>query len=214
MFLLWLSCPDVGIRPLPQFPPATGRSSPTNTPVFLLVPSSCWVLCGSIYSFPLVRYSCPFSAAVLHACLWLQVYLFLTYPWREMYSTSTYSSVILFSPPHVRFLRVDIMQPQPSVSGWVSNQCPFFSLLGKLSDSCAPHCWRSMAMGLTCLFLSEIQQYCSDLFWSCVCLPASPCLHLCLANCLEGTEHCDSNCDSRNNKSNTDIMFSICQTLF
>jgi len=53
---------------------------------FPLVPSSYWVLCGSIYYFPLVRSSWPLSAGV-----------FLMYPWREMYSTSTYSSNILFS---------------------------------------------------------------------------------------------------------------------
>ena len=33
-----------------------------------------WVLCGSIYSFPLVRYSRPLSAGVLHALLCLKEY--------------------------------------------------------------------------------------------------------------------------------------------
>ena len=41
---------------------------------FSLVPSSYRVLCGSIYSFPLVRYSCLLSAGVLHARLCLKVY--------------------------------------------------------------------------------------------------------------------------------------------
>ena len=73
MFLLWL-------RQLPQWRnriPASvpqlveGRSSPTNTPVFPL----CYqVLCGSIYSFLLVRYSCPLSAGALHALLCLKGY--------------------------------------------------------------------------------------------------------------------------------------------
>ena len=40
---------------------------------FPLVPSSYRVLCGSICSFPLVRYSCPLSAGVLHALLCLKV---------------------------------------------------------------------------------------------------------------------------------------------
>ena len=52
------------------------------------------VLCGSVYSFLLVRYSCLLSAGILHALLCLRVYSW----WREMYSTSTYSSAILFSP--------------------------------------------------------------------------------------------------------------------
>ena len=41
---------------------------------FPLVPSFYWVLRGSIYYFPLVRYSCPLSAVVLHALLCLKVY--------------------------------------------------------------------------------------------------------------------------------------------
>ena len=35
---------------------------------FLIVPLSYQVLPGSIYSFPLVRFSCPLSAGVLHDC--------------------------------------------------------------------------------------------------------------------------------------------------
>ena len=61
---------------------------------FPLVPSSYRVLRDTIYSFPLVRYSWSLSAGVLHALLCQGV--FLMYPWREMYSTSTYSSTILF----------------------------------------------------------------------------------------------------------------------
>ena len=38
------------------------------------VPSSYRVLCGSIYSFPPVRYSCLLSAEVLHALLCLKLY--------------------------------------------------------------------------------------------------------------------------------------------
>ena len=76
MFLLWLRqlprCGDQTPASVP--PPAEGRSSPTNTPVHLPVPSSYRVLRGSICSFPLVRYSCPLSAGVLHALLCLKVY--------------------------------------------------------------------------------------------------------------------------------------------
>ena len=61
----------MGIRYLLQFP-----HLPRVGPVLLtflfppLVPSSYQVLCGSIYSFPLVRYSCLLSAGVLHVLLW------------------------------------------------------------------------------------------------------------------------------------------------
>ena len=76
MFLLWLrqlpQCRDH--TPASVLPLTEGRSSPTNTPVLSLVPLSYWVLCGSIYSFPLVRYSCPLSAGVLYSLLCLKVY--------------------------------------------------------------------------------------------------------------------------------------------
>ena len=91
------NCPAVGIRPLLQFPPPTeGRSCPTNTPVFppssFVLPSFAW-----FYIF--------FSAGqVLQPTLgWCSTYtsvsegVFLMYLWREMYSTSTYSSAILLS---------------------------------------------------------------------------------------------------------------------
>ena len=69
------NCPDVGIGPhAAVLPPTEGRSSPTNTSVFSLVASSYQVLRRSIYSFPLVRYSCLLSAGVLHALLCLMVY--------------------------------------------------------------------------------------------------------------------------------------------
>ena len=54
-------------------PHAEGRSSPTNTPVFPLVSSSYWVLHGSTYSFPVVRYCFLLSADVLQAILCLKV---------------------------------------------------------------------------------------------------------------------------------------------
>ena len=69
------NCPDVGIRPLLQFPHLPRAGPVLLTLLFShLVPSSYWVLSGSIYSFPLVRHSCPFSAGVLHALLCLKVY--------------------------------------------------------------------------------------------------------------------------------------------
>ena len=76
MFLLWLrQLPGCGDRtPASVPPPAEGRSSPTNTPIFPLVPASYRVLCGSIHSFLLVRSFCQISAGVLHALLCLKVY--------------------------------------------------------------------------------------------------------------------------------------------
>ena len=79
-FTLSLKCfssdsDTVGIRPLLQFPHPPRAGPILLTLLFFpLVPSSYRVLHGSIYSFPLVRYSCPRSARVLHALLCLKVY--------------------------------------------------------------------------------------------------------------------------------------------
>ena len=67
--------PDVGTGPLLQF-----AHLPRADPVLLtllfspLVPFSYRVLPGSVYSFPLVRYSGLLSAGVLHALLCLKVH--------------------------------------------------------------------------------------------------------------------------------------------
>ena len=69
------NCPDVGIRSLLQFPHSLRAGPVLLTLMFFpLVPSSYQVLHGSIYSFLLVSYSCPLSAGILHALLWLKVY--------------------------------------------------------------------------------------------------------------------------------------------
>ena len=69
------NCPDVGIRPLLQFPHWLRAGPVLLTLLFFpLVPLSYRVLRGSIYSFPLVRYSCPLSVGILHALLCLKVY--------------------------------------------------------------------------------------------------------------------------------------------
>ena len=69
------NCPNVGIGPLLQFPhpPRVGPALLT-LPFSPLVSSSYQVLRGSMYSFPLVRYSCLHSAGVLHALPCLRVY--------------------------------------------------------------------------------------------------------------------------------------------
>ena len=69
------NCPDVVIRPLLQFPHPPRAGPVLLTLLFFpLVPLSYQVLCGSIYSFSLVRYSCLLSAGGLHALLYLKVY--------------------------------------------------------------------------------------------------------------------------------------------
>ena len=69
------NCLNVGIRPLLQFPHQPRAGPVLLTLLFFpVVPSSYQVLHGSIYSFPLVRYSCPLSAGVLHALLCLKMY--------------------------------------------------------------------------------------------------------------------------------------------
>ena len=77
MFLLWLrQLPRCGDRTPASVPlPAEGMSSPTNTSDSPRpVPFSYWVLHGSIYSFPLVRYSCPFSTGIVHELLCLKMF--------------------------------------------------------------------------------------------------------------------------------------------
>ena len=65
------NCPDVGIGPLLRFPHPL-RAGPVllTLPFPPLVPSSYRVLCGSIYSFLPVRYSCPSQLVFcLHFCV-------------------------------------------------------------------------------------------------------------------------------------------------
>ena len=77
-------------------PPTEGRSSPMNTPVFppssFVLPSFTWVYIffstGQVLLSALSRYS---------ACTSVSESVFLMYLWREMYSTSTYSSAIFKS---------------------------------------------------------------------------------------------------------------------
>ena len=69
------NCPNVGIGPLLQLPHPPRAGPVLLTLLFFpLVPSSYWVLHGSIYSFALVRSSCLPSAGVLYAPLCLKVY--------------------------------------------------------------------------------------------------------------------------------------------
>ena len=91
------NCPTVGMGSLLHFHHLLRAGPVLLTLLFSpLVPSSYGVLRGSTYYFPVVRYSCPLSAGVLDALLCIPD-VFLMYPWRETYFTSTYSSTIFFS---------------------------------------------------------------------------------------------------------------------
>ena len=90
------SCPNVGMGLLLQFPNPRRAGPVLLTLLFPpLVPLSYWVLCGSIYSFPLVKYS--LHSQLVLSMRFVSVGVFLMYPWRERYSTSSFSSTILFS---------------------------------------------------------------------------------------------------------------------
>ena len=98
MFLLWLrQLPGCGDQTPASVPPPTkGRSSPTNTPVFpptsFLLPSFVW-----FYIFFSSGQALLSAVSCCSACTSVSEGVFLMYPWREMYFTSTYSSAILFS---------------------------------------------------------------------------------------------------------------------
>ena len=73
------NCPDVEIRPLLQFSHLLRAGPVLQTLLFFpLLPSFYRLLCRSIYSFPLVRYTCLLSAGVLHAFLCLRVYSYVS----------------------------------------------------------------------------------------------------------------------------------------
>ena len=161
MFLLWLrQLPGCGDQTPPSVPPpAEGRSSPTDTPVFPLVPSSYQVLCGSIYSFPTGQVLLA-ALSWCSACTSVSEGVFLMYPRREMYSMSIYSSIILFSKDTVLFDK-DVSSGQgkclfsfTTKALWAKNArvaasagvCPLGCAEGKCRISC-----RTKSLGLLML---------------------------------------------------------------
>ena len=90
------NCPNVGIRPLLQFPhlPRAGPILLTLLffPYFFILLSFAWFYV--LFSTGQVLLS---ALSCCSACTSVSEGVFLMYPWREMYSTSTYSSTILFS---------------------------------------------------------------------------------------------------------------------
>ena len=97
-----------------------------------LVPSSYWVLCASIYSFPLVRHSCPFSAGVLHALLCLKVYSWCIHGEKCTARPPT-------PPPSSRFLFLNLLILS-SIWSALFSEFPNNSL-PHLSSSSAPETW-------------------------------------------------------------------------
>ena len=91
------NCPVVGIRPLLQFPHPL-RAGPVLPPLLFFLPSSFILL-----SFAWFYISFPTGQVFLSTLSWCSACtsmpegVVLIYLWREMYSTSTYSSAILFS---------------------------------------------------------------------------------------------------------------------
>ena len=87
--------PIWGLDPASDPPPTQSRSSPPNTPVF---PSSSFILLS--FAWVCIFFS---TGQVLlstlswcSACTFVSEGVFPMYPWREMYSMSTYFSAILF----------------------------------------------------------------------------------------------------------------------
>ena len=90
-------CPFLGIRPLLQFPHPL-RADPVLLTLLFFSPS-----CITLLSFAWFYIFFSAGEVLLSALSWCSACssvsegIFLTYPWREMYSTSTYSSPIFFS---------------------------------------------------------------------------------------------------------------------
>ena len=89
------NCPAVGIRPLLQFPHLL-RVGPVLL-ILLFLPPSFFVLPNFSWFYILFSTGQVILSALswCSACTSVSEGVFLMYPWREMYSASTYSSAIL-----------------------------------------------------------------------------------------------------------------------
>ena len=85
-----------GLDPCFSSPTCWGQSSPTNTAVF---PPSSFILARFVWVYIFFSSGQVLLSALswCFACTSVSEGVILMYPWREMYSTSTHSSVILFS---------------------------------------------------------------------------------------------------------------------
>ena len=104
------NCPNVGIGPLLQFPHQL-RAGPALLTLLFFSPSS-FVLRSFawFYIFFSTGQVLLFALSWCSACTSVSEAVFLMYPWREMYSTSTYSSAILFSPKLMNFCLTEIYE--------------------------------------------------------------------------------------------------------
>ena len=108
MFLLWLrqllSCGDWSPASLP--PPAKNRSSPANTPVF---PPHSFILLNfeRFYIFFSSGQALLYALSWCSACTSVSEGVFLMYTWREMYSTSSYSSALVLLPSISWYFQLD-----------------------------------------------------------------------------------------------------------
>ena len=91
------NCPVVGIRPLLQFPHPL-RAGAVLPPLLFFLPSS-FILLSFVWFYIFFPTGQVFLSALswCSACTSVPEGVVLIYLWREMYSTSTYSSAILFS---------------------------------------------------------------------------------------------------------------------
>ena len=139
MFLLWLRqlphCEDQTPASVP--PPAEGRSSPTNTPVFppsfFILPSFAW-----FYIFFSTGQVLPSTLSWCSACTSLSEGVFLMYLWREMYSMSAYSSAILFSLKTWSSSRKEFTVQDESVEWWWRQSWKSGELPAAPQSSCQP----------------------------------------------------------------------------
>ena len=91
------SCPAVGIGPLLQFPHLL-RAGPVLLTLPFFSPSSFILLSFAwVYLFFSAGQVLLSAFSWCSACTSVSGGVSLMYPWRRMYSTSTYSSAILFS---------------------------------------------------------------------------------------------------------------------
>ena len=97
------NCPTVAIRPLLQFPQPP-RAGPVLLTLLFFHPRS-FVLPSFAWFYILFSTGQVLLSALswCSACTSVCEGIFLMYPWREVDSTSTYTSTILFSPTISRF---------------------------------------------------------------------------------------------------------------
>ena len=90
------NCPDVGIGPLLQFPHPLRVGPVLLTCLFF---SSSFLLLSFVWFYMFFSTGQVLLSALSwsSACTSVSEGVFLMYRWREMYSTSTYSSAIMFS---------------------------------------------------------------------------------------------------------------------